>query len=126
MILNIVLWIAQVALAAMFAYAGYLKVAKPIPEIVKMFPWPGEVPLWLVRVIGIVDIAGALGVVLPQLTGVMPWLTPLAALGLVVLQAAAIVFHAMRGETRQTIVLNLVLVIASAFVLWGRWDLVTA
>ena len=120
---EIALWIVQVALAAVFGYAGYIKIARPIPEIAKMFPWPAEVPVWFVRGIGVVDLAGAVGVILPQLAGILRWLTPLAALGLIVLQASAIGFHATRGETRQTIVFNLMLFAGSAFVLWGRWPL---
>jgi hypothetical protein len=123
MVLNVILWIVQLALAAMFLFAGYIKLVRPIPELVKMFPWPGEVPVWFTRFTGVVDLAGALGIVLPGLTGVMPWLTPLAALGLVLLQLAAIVFHGVRGETKDTVAMNVVLLVASAFVLWGRWDL---
>jgi uncharacterized membrane protein YphA (DoxX/SURF4 family) len=123
MILNVILWIAQIALAAMFLFAGYIKLVRPIPELVKMFPWPGDVPVWFTRLTGWVDLAGAVGIVLPQLTGILPWLTPLAALGLVALQAAAIVFHGMRGETKDTVAMNIVLLAASAFVAWGRWDL---
>jgi hypothetical protein len=123
MILNAVLWVVQIALAAFFAYAGYIKLAKPIAEIAKIFPWPAEVPAWSVRLLGAVDIAGAIGLLVPQLAGVLPWLTLLAALGLVALQVAAIIFHAIRGETRETVAMNLALVVGSAFVLWGRWYL---
>ena len=123
MVLDIVLWIVQVALAAFFAFAGYIKLVRPIPELVKIFPWPGEVPVWFTRLTGALDLAGALGVVLPQLLGILPWLTPLAALGLVALQLGAIVFHSMRGETKDTVAVNIALTIASAFVAWGRWDL---
>jgi hypothetical protein len=79
--------------------------------------------VWFTRLTGWIDLAGAVGIVLPQLTGILPWLTPLAALGLVALQVAAIVFHAMRGETKDTVAMNVVLLVASAFVAWGRWDL---
>jgi hypothetical protein len=123
MILEIALWIVQIALAAFYVFAGYVKIARPIPEIVRMFPWPGEVPPWFVRFTGVVDALGGIGVILPQLVGVLPWLTPIAAAGLLLLQVLAIIFHARRGETGDTIILNIILLVAAGFVLWGRWSL---
>ena len=121
--LNIALWIVQVVLLGMFGYSGYLKLTKAPADIAKMIAWAADVPPRFLRFIGAVDLAGALGVILPILTGILPWLTPLAALGLVVLQVLAIAYHARRGETKQTIGINLALLAGSAFVLWGRWAL---
>jgi len=76
-------------------------------------------PFWLLRFIGISEHVGAIGVVLPVLVRVQPQLTPLAALGLTLIQLLAIGFHAVRGETAMTLPLNLVLLGLSPFVFWG-------
>ena len=60
---------------------------------------------------------------LPVLTRMLPWLAPLAALGLALIQVLAIGFHARRYETAKTLPLNLVLIALSLFVLWSRWSL---
>ena len=124
--LNLFLWIAQIGLAGLFGFAGVIKTIRPIPDLAKMLVWPGDVPAWLVRFIGVAEFAGALGIVLPQLAGILPWLTPLAALGFVAVQVIAIGFHAVRGELKMALPINLLLLALSAFVVWGRWDLFVA
>jgi hypothetical protein len=84
-----------------------------------MMPWTGEHSEAFVRVIGLVDLAGGIGILLPALTRIMPSLTVLAALGCSVLQVFAIVFHTSRGEVVVT-PLNFVLLSLALFVLWGR------
>jgi hypothetical protein len=74
----------------------------------------------VVRFIGLVEIAGAVGLVLPQATGTLPILTPIAATGLVVLQVLAIAVHVRRGETSQ-LGINVVLLLLAAFVAVGRF-----
>ena len=66
------------------------------------------------------ELAGALGMILPAATRILPWLTPLAALGFAVIQVLAIGTHALLGETAQTLPINLVLLALSLFVAWGR------
>ncbi len=121
--LNIVLWIAQVALAGLFGFAGGLKTFQAIPKLSAMLEWPGTVPVALVRFIGIAELAAAIGLILPMPTGILPWLTPLSAIGLAVIQVLAIAFHAQRGETAKSLPINAVLLLLSLFVTWGRWDL---
>ncbi len=123
MVLEIALWVAQIILAGMFAFAGYTKTTRPIPELAKMMKWVNDSPLSLVRFIGIVELAGALGMILPMLTHILPWLTPLAAIGFLIIQILAIGVHARRSEVGETLVLNIVLIALSAFVIWGRWSL---
>lgn len=77
----------------------------------------------MVRLVGIAEIAGPPGLVLPVLTGILPWLAPLAALGLAIILVLAIGFHARRRESAKTLPLNLALLALSLFVLWGRWSL---
>ena len=75
---NIGLWILQVALAGMFAMSGVMKVTMPIEQIVTMMPWAADA-VWLVRFIGISEVLGAVGLILPSLLRVRPSLTVVAA-----------------------------------------------
>jgi hypothetical protein len=121
--LNFWLWTAQIVAGAMYLAAGVMKATRPIPQLAGMMKWPGDVQPGFVRFIGGVDAAAGLGLILPMATGILTLLTPLAALGSVVLQVLAIGFHGRRGETRMTLGMNLLLLLLSAFVLWGRRDL---
>lgn len=118
--MNFWLWAAQIAAGATYLTAGVMKSTQPIPRLAGMIRWPGDVQPGFVRFIGGVDAAAGLGLVLPMATGILTFLTPLAALGSVVLQILAIGFHGRRGETRMTLGMNLALLTLSAFVLWGR------
>jgi ABC-type uncharacterized transport system permease subunit len=117
--LKIGLWIAQALVFFVFTAAGLTKLFTPIAALSGMMPWTGGVPVAFARFIGLVDIAGGVGILLPALTRIKPGLTVLAALGCTVLQACAIIFHLSRGEAQVT-PLNIVLLALSAFVLWGR------
>ena len=114
------LWAAAIVTGAFYLFAGLMKATRPIPQLAGMMRWPGDVQPSFVRFIGGVDAAAGLGLILPLATGILPFLTPLAALGSVVLQFLAIGFHGRRGETRMTLGMNLILLLLSAFVLWGR------
>jgi uncharacterized membrane protein YphA (DoxX/SURF4 family) len=117
--LNAFLWITQTLLTVMFCAAGFMKIATPIPELSKAMPWTGQLPELFVRTMGVVDLAGGLGVLLPALTRVKPNLTVIAALCCVILQVCATIFHLTRGEVAM-LPLNFVLLTLSLFVLWGR------
>lgn len=117
--INVLLWVAQVLISVMFIMSGYLKFTTPIPELAKMMPWTGQLPVAFVRFIGVVDFTGGIGILFPALTRIQPRLTVLAALGCTVLQILALLFHISRGEANVT-PLNVVLLTLSVFVLWGR------
>jgi uncharacterized membrane protein YphA (DoxX/SURF4 family) len=117
---NIGLWVAQLLLAVLFGWAGYTKLFTPIADLAPMMAWAPEFPEWLVRFIGAAEIAGALGMILPAATRILPFLTPLAALGFAVIQVLAIGLHFTRGETAMTLPLNLAILALSLLVLWGR------
>ncbi len=117
--LRIALWVAQALVAVMFVASGFTKLATPIAELSAMMPWTGQVSPAFVRFIGLVDLAGGIGILLPALTRIQPRLTVLAALGCVVLQVFAFGFHFYRGEFA-VLPVNLVLLALSAFVFWGR------
>ena len=119
--LKITLWIAQVYLAAMFGMAGFVKTFLPITEMVANgINFATDLPLWLTRCIGVAELSGAIGIILPALTRVAPRLTWMAAAGFVAIQVLAIGFHAVRGELAHVLPLNLALLLPAAFVLWGR------
>lgn len=117
--LRIGLWAAQVIIFALFLLFGYMKLFMPVEKLAAMWVWPGQVPQWFLRLMGVVDAAGGIGVLLPALTRIQPRLTVLAALGCTLLQTAAIVFHLSRGEAA-AVPLNLVLLGLCLFILWGR------
>jgi hypothetical protein len=98
-----------------------MKTTQPIPALAGMMVWPGDVPPVLVRFVGIVEILGAAGLILPSLFRILPGLTPLAAAGLSLVQILAMIFHLVRGEAAMAWPLNIVLLALALFILWGRW-----
>lgn len=118
--MNTVLWILQWVLAVAFAVAGVLKSTQPAEKLAPQMPWVTDYRPATVRFIGIVEFLGALGLVLPALTGIAPILTPLAATGIVVIMVLAIVVHARRKEF-PGIAVNVVLLALAAIVAWGRF-----
>jgi len=114
------LWVAQGLLAAGFGLAGVMHATAPIAEMAKMAPWTGALPEGLVRFIGVVELAGALGLLLPGLTRRKPVLTAWAATGLAVVMVLAVAVHIARGEP-QVVPVNVVLGGIAAFIAWGRF-----
>jgi uncharacterized membrane protein YphA (DoxX/SURF4 family) len=117
------LWIVQILLALAFVAAGFMKLTAPVEQLAQTMIWVSDVPVWLVRFIGLAELAGGLGLILPALTRIQPQLTPLAAAGLALDMFLAAIFHLTRGEFG-FIVPNLVLLALAAFVAYGRWKLV--
>ena len=113
--MNIALWIVQVLLAALFVFAGGMKLVLPLEEMTKEIAMPG---LFL-RFIGVAELLGGLGLVLPGLTGIRPQLTPLAAVGLVIIMAGAVVLSFMTGGVGAALI-PLVVGALLVFVAYGR------
>lgn len=113
--MNIALWIVTGILAAMYLAAGLMKTFTPKEKLQKSLPWVEDFAPGTVRFIGIVEFAGALGLVLPWLTGIAPILTPLAATGLVIVQILAIIVHLRRHE-QKSLPFNVFLLLAALFV----------
>ena len=116
--LQISLWIVQALLALLFIGTGIFKLVTPIATLAGMWPWAGEYPT-LLRLTGIFDLLGGIGIVLPALTRIKPELTVWAALGCAVLMVSAIGFHLSRGEGANT-PFNIVVLALALFVFWGR------
>jgi putative oxidoreductase len=118
---SIGLWVAQVLLAALYLMAGWMKLSQPMAGLAAMgMGYATEMPELFVRFVGLMEVLGAIGLIAPAASRILPILTPLAALGLSVVQVAAIILHAMRGETAMTLPMNVILLALSLFVLWGR------
>jgi putative oxidoreductase len=119
-ILNIGLWTAQVVLATVFIMAGFMKTTLPIDQLSLSVPWAKDVPEALVRFIGISELLGGIGLLLPGVFRIKPRLTPYAASGLLTIQVCAMVFHISRGEF-DVISFNLALALLASFIAWGRF-----
>lgn len=118
--MNYTLWIIQVLLALLFLWAGVVKLVTPIEEMLKQMELP--LPGLFLRFIGVCEVLGALGLVLPPLLGIRPGLTPLAAAGLVVIMIGATVVTLMTGAVAMAL-MPLIVGLLAALVAYGRWRL---
>jgi uncharacterized membrane protein YphA (DoxX/SURF4 family) len=121
--MNVALWIIQVLLALLFLFAGGTKLVLPI-EVLKSMGSPNQVQLpgLLVRFIGVCEVLGALGLILPGLLRIWPGLTPMAASGLIIIMIGATVLTVI-GDGVGPALFPLVVGILAAFVAYGRWRL---
>lgn len=119
--MNTALWIVQGLLAAFFAAGGVVKLVRPPKRLYDQgLTWVEDFSPFSVKAIGALEIAAALGLVLPAVTGIAPVLVPLAAVGLVLLMIGASAVHVRRGEV-PFIAVNAALLAAAAVVAWGRF-----
>ncbi|WP_327176173.1 DoxX family protein [Streptomyces sp. NBC_01335] len=115
--MDVAYWIVAALLAFFYLYAGGKKVARSKEQLAPMMGWVDTVPMAAVRGIGVVEILGAAGLILPPLTGIAPVLALVSALGLVVLQLLAGGLHLSRGEVKET-GLNAALIVLAAVAAW--------
>jgi uncharacterized membrane protein YphA (DoxX/SURF4 family) len=118
--MNIALWIVQVLLALLFLFVGGMKLVLPIEEMTKQMPLP--LPDLFLRFTGIVEMLGAIGLILPWLLRIRPGLTPVAAAGLVIVMIGATVYTLAAGDIASAL-MPLIVGILAAFVAYGRWRL---
>jgi len=112
------LWIVQGLLALIFLFAGGVKLVLPLEVLTKQMPLPGL----FVRFIGVAEVLGAIGLLLPGLLRIRPGLTPLAAAGLVIIMIGATTLTLVGGDLAPALI-PLVVGLLSAFVAYGRWRL---
>lgn len=117
--MNILLWLAQGLMAAMFIMAGASKSFQPIEVLGASMPWVASVSDSLVRFIGVSELLGGIGIILPAMLRFKPNLTVTAALGLVTVMLMAAIFHAYRGEFT-AIGGNAIFAAICGFIAWGR------
>lgn len=114
--MNIVLWIVQVLLAAAFFAHGVLFLNPP-PEIAAQMD--ASLPRWFSLFLGVAEVLAAIGLILPGITRVMPWLVAWSALGIVIVMISATVWHLVRGEISSAGITLLLLMMAT-FVAYMR------
>lgn len=117
--LQYALFAAQGLLGVLYAVGGALMISVPIAALTERLAWVAAIPPWLVRLIGLSELLGAVSLLLPGLTRVLPRITGLGASGLVALMSLAAVFHLARGEY-VAVVGTLLLAGAAFFVAWSR------
>jgi uncharacterized membrane protein YphA (DoxX/SURF4 family) len=118
---NIFLWIVAGVLAAMFLLAGVMKVTQPKEKLVAMMKWAVPVPEGQIKALGLVELLGALGVILPRALNIAPVLTPVAAVGCAIVMTGAILLHTVRKEYKEVVFPPLVLLILALIVAVGRF-----
>ncbi len=119
--MNIVLWIITGLLAAAFAGAGLMKLTQPKEKLTASgMGWTEQFSPAAIKAIGALEVAAAVGLILPAVLDIAPVLVALAALGLVLIMIGAAITHARRKETPM-IGANLVLLVLAAVVVWGRF-----
>ena len=112
------LWIVQGLLAIIFLFSGGMKLVLPLEAMTGPIPVPG---LFL-RFIGVAEVLGAIGLILPGVLRIRPGLTPLAAAGLVIIMIGATVLTLAGGAVAMAL-FPLVVGLLAAFVAYGRWRL---
>ena len=123
--MNIALWIAASLLAAMYLMAGAMKAFTPA-KAKEQLPWAKRHSDTFIRFVGFAELLGALGLILPLVTGILPWLTPVAALGLVLVQVLAIFTEHVPHQETKALPMNVILLLLAAFVAYGRFVLIPA
>jgi hypothetical protein len=115
--MNILLWILQVLLAAVIFAHGWLLLFPP-PEILAQMV--AELPRWFWLFLGVAEVLAAIGLTLPGATGILPWLVPSAAVGIMFVMISATIWHVVRGEISSAAITFVLLAMAS-FIAYMRW-----
>ncbi|MEF2977948.1 DoxX family protein [Subtercola sp. YIM 133946] len=115
--MQIAYWIVAGVLGVFYLYSGGAKLLRTRERLQPMMKWVRGAPMGAVRLIGALEVLAVIGLVLPPLTGVAPGLALAAAVGLVLVQVAAIILHLVRGEARQ-LGLNVGLLVLAGVAAW--------
>jgi hypothetical protein len=117
---DVVLWIIAGLLAAAFLFSGTFKLVLPRDKYIAAQPWAADAPPWAPVAIGILELLGAIGVIMPAILGVAPILVPVAATGLALIMAGAVAMHLRRRELA-ALGPSAVLLILAVALAWGRF-----
>jgi uncharacterized membrane protein YphA (DoxX/SURF4 family) len=118
--MNVFLWVVQALLAALFAPSGLGKVTQPKEKMAGKYTWMADVSQPTVWFIGVSELLGAVGLIVPAAAGIAPVLTPIAASGLALVMLLGAAVHARRNEPSGVVVTGILLLLA-ALVAWGRF-----
>ena len=119
--MNILLWIIQGLLALIFLMTGTMKIIRKKEDLADQMAYVEDFTQQQIKGIGVLEVLGALGVVLPWATGILIWLTPLAALGLGLTMVGAFLTHLRRKELIPMGIVNIVLFSLAVFTAYGRF-----
>ncbi|MEU6717909.1 DoxX family protein [Nonomuraea sp. NPDC046802] len=118
--MDVFLWIVQAILAAMFAMSGLGKLLWSKDKLAAKYPWTHTFSQAAVRSIGVTELLGTIGLIVPAATGIAPVLTPIAATGLAIMMVLAGALHVRRKEP-SGLMPTAVLLVLCALVAWGRF-----
>lgn len=118
--MNIALWVIQILAALAFIGIGIVKVTQPLDRLGKMMSWVRHYSPAFVRFIGAAELLGGIGLIVPVLTVILPWLTPMAALGLAIIMVGGVIYHFQHNEANQ-VAAPLVLLVLMIVVVLGRF-----
>ena len=120
--MNTTLWIVQGLLAAAFLMAGSIKLLKPKSELKpQLGDWVDSLSEPVFKIIGVLEVLGAIGLILPMAIQILPVLTPIAAIGLAMTMLGAMILHFQRNEKEDAINKNMPLLLLALFVTVGRF-----
>jgi len=119
-IVNNILWVFQILVALVFLATGIPKVMLPKVKLERRMGWVKEASISTVKTVGFLEILGAVGLILPAVTGILPWLSPLAAVGLTLTMIGAITTHVRQAEYSR-LWLPISLLFLAAFIAYGRF-----
>lgn len=117
--MNTTLWIVTVVLAVLTFIPGIVKITQPRERLIGNMAWVQDFSQNQLRTIGTLEVAGAVGLVVPGVVGLALFLVPVAALGIALLQVGAIITHVRRHEAN-VVAINVIMIALSVFVAWGR------
>jgi uncharacterized membrane protein YphA (DoxX/SURF4 family) len=119
--MNVFLWVLAGVLAVVFLGGGAMKLARTKPQLASAGQgWVEPFPTGTIKLIGVLEVVAAVGLILPAALKIVPILTPIAAVGLILVMAGAVVIHGRRHEI-PNVAVNIVLAVLAAVVAWGRF-----
>jgi uncharacterized membrane protein YphA (DoxX/SURF4 family) len=120
--MNVFLWVLAGVLAAVFLASGAMKLLRTKEQLAGAGQgWVEQFPPGMIKLIGVLEVAAAIGLVLPPALDIAPVLAPIAAVGLIILIAGAVTTHARRQEW-SNVAVNAFLAVLGAVVAWGRFE----